>query len=217
MNLISSVSTHRMVGVLLWIFRGFALLFMLAVAFTFVIMLMSAFGKELLSPYIPEMTAYFSLAENVGEVRWLNGGQEIDFLMTAGVGRVKLEDIPSGFLAVNSLFRILSYGCILFSIILTVRILRSVKSKEFLLKENALRLRWIAILGIATFLLDKFLSIYESSYVAERVGIMGIDFTGYNGFVFANFEWILSNLFLLVIAEVFRIGAELKEEQDLTI
>jgi hypothetical protein len=84
--------------------------------------------------------------------------------------------------------------------------------------ENVVRLRWIALLNIGAFLSTRFSSIFTSNYLASKIQLVGIHFENLNlQMIFGNADIIIFNLFLLIIAEVFRVGAAMKNEQDLTI
>lgn len=157
----------------------------------------------------------FSLAE---EGIWNNTttNESSKFYMQA-MGMVRAQDLPKGFLILYSMVTLLATVCILFSMRQVLLILESAKTGAFLVVENALRLRWIALLGIATFLLERIGVLISASYFSDKLQVSGLEFSSVNFFSFFYFETIFYALFLLVIAEVFRIGAQLKEEADLTI
>jgi hypothetical protein len=163
-----------------------------------------------------DFTVFFSLNEELGITAWDTDGNS-NFAINYAMGSVKLSYVPNGFIALFCLMAFLLFILGIFSIRLIIRILKTVKDKSFLLIENALRLRWIALLGIAIFIVDKTFSFVIANYLSTHIEYSGIKFTGINPYFILNFETVLNSLFLLVIAEVFRIGAKLKEEQDLTI
>ncbi len=61
-------------------------------------------------------------------------------------------------------------------------------------------------------------SIFTSNYLGSRMELVGIEFENINlHMLFGNADIVIFNLFLLIIAELFRVGVEMKNEQDLTI
>jgi len=163
-----------------------------------------------------DFTVFFSLNEELGVANWDVGGNT-NFSINYAMGSVKLSYAPNGFIA---LFCFMALSIFILSIFLTrlmIKILKTVKDKSFLLIENALRLRWIALLGIAILIVEKTFSFVIANYLSTHIEYSGVKFTGINPYFILNFDTVLNSLFLLVIAEVFRIGAKLKEEQDLTI
>lgn len=107
--------------------------------------------------------------------------------------------------------------CILFIIKLVCQILEAAKIGHFLVARNAVRMRNMALLFILAFLIEKMYFLISSSYLADKLIFPGVNFTKISFYTFAQWEYILFFLFLLVIAEAFRIGARLKNENDLTI
>ena len=97
------------------------------------------------------------------------------------------------------------------------KILKTVITKSFLLIENAVRLRWIALFGVAIFFIDKITGSISTAYLNNYIELPGVKFEIINMLTFINVESVFHSLFLLVIAEIFRLGAKLKEEHDLTI
>ncbi len=163
-----------------------------------------------------DFTVFFSLNEELGVANWGVGGNT-NFSINYAMGSIKLSNAPNGFIALYCLMALALFILSLFSIRLIIKILKTVKDKSFLLIENALRLRWIALLGIALFIVDKTFSYVIANYLSTHIEYSGIKFTGINLYFIMNFETVINSLLFLVIAEVFRIGAKLKEEQDLTI
>ena len=108
-------------------------------------------------------------------------------------------------------------GAVMFSIKFALQILNEVKSGAFLLVENTLRFRWIVLLNVFAFLVYKLSGIINSYYFSQRIaGEEGLSF-GINRLSFEGVGAIFWAIFLIIIAEVFRIGAAIKAENDLTI
>ena len=60
-------------------------------------------------------------------------------------------------------------------------------------------------------------SLKISSYLSEKLEYPGLEFASTNLFTFISFQSVFFFLFLWLIAEAFRIGSQLKMENDLTI
>jgi hypothetical protein len=159
---------------------------------------------------------YFSHKEELG-VSKIGDNESSVFSIDYALGNVKLSNIPYSFLTFYSFIAIVLSTLILLLIRLTLKILKTVRKQLFFIVENAIRLRWIALLTIAVFLTDRISAVITSSYLSNQIEFPGIEFTGFNLYTITGFEIIFNALFLLVIAEIFRIGAKLKEEHDLTI
>jgi len=180
-------------------------------------------GYSLLSIQNPEgfqppvnFQVFFSLEDDMGNTHW-NSEVNSSFSIAYAMGTAPLPHVPYGFMAIFCLMAIIMFVLMAISIRLTIRILKTIKDKSFLLLENAFRLRWIALLSIGILLVDKLSTILTSSYIKDHIEFAGIKFVTMNLYSLINIETIFNSLFLLVIAEVFRIGAKLKEEHDLTI
>jgi hypothetical protein len=158
----------------------------------------------------------FSFA-NEGSLSIPNEGLAAKFYMRGATGAIMSDDIPKGFLAIYSVIALLIKVLFLLSLRLTIRILDSVRLGKFLVTENAIRLRYIGLLGITFFVLDRLGTVVSASYFSDRLEFSGMVFTSFNLFSWVTLNSLFVSLFLLVIAEAFRIGARLKEENDLTI
>ena len=159
---------------------------------------------------------FFSITDEIGKANWNSDTPSI-FPIAYAMGTAQISHVPYGFMVIFCLMSIALFILISLSIRLTIQILKTIKQKSFLLLENASRMRWIARLGIVTLIIDKLSTIITSNYLKDQIEFSGIKFNTVNMYTFINSESIFSYLFLLVIAEVFRIGAKLQEEQNLTI
>jgi hypothetical protein len=163
-----------------------------------------------------DLGAYFALEEEIG-ISHFNDKVNSAFSIKYAMGSIELANVPYNFMVLFCFLALILFISILLSIRLTLKILKTIKDKSFLLMENAIRLRWIALLSIAILFTDKLIAVITSGYLSNHIEYPGVHFSTLNVYTFLNIETVFSSLFLLVIAEVFRIGAKLKEEQDLTI
>ena len=181
----------------------------------FVLFAIIAFFTE--SPSFPAgFTVMFSLDQD-GIVNIPNHMIETTFNIKNAMGIIGVDQLPKSFLLGYSSISMLAYFCILFSLRLTIKILEAAKLGDFLIIKNAIRLRWIALLGIGCIFFDRLAAILASSYLYDKLEYPGLEFTHINFFTFITLQSVFSFLFLWVIAEAFRIGSQLKQENDLTI
>jgi hypothetical protein len=80
--------------------------------------------------------------------------------------------------------------------------------------ENARRLRQIALLIILTSPINFARDAFENWYLQQNFILDG---SGIRSHLVIDVKTVFAGLILLIIAEIFRIGAQLKEEQDLTV
>lgn len=125
--------------------------------------------------------------------------------------------LPLKFFYIQSIETVLTYACGLLMIFLIIKMLKSAKDGSFLVAKNAIRLRYIALLNIALLAIDQ-ISIYISmSYFSDKLEFPGLEFTNEVLRAFNGWKYIFLYLFLIIIAEAFRLGGQLKKENDLTI
>ncbi|MBM1106410.1 DUF2975 domain-containing protein [Aurantibacter crassamenti] len=139
------------------------------------------------------------------------------FVIKDAMGIMSSDTLPKSFIALHGLFTLSINICILFSIRQIVHILESAKTGNFLVVKNAIRLRWIAILGLIILFFDRLSTLSSATYFSSKLEYSGLEFNAFNVFSLMEFDTLFIYLFLLVIAEAFRLGAQLKEENDLTI
>lgn len=208
----------RLVNILLIIFRGLYFLTVLSLAFIALFAFLAILvGKHPIDSMSFNFPVFFSMIENSGEAIW-NDQTITPFKINQTLGIISLSNIPSFLLIVYSLLTMLAVVFGLQAIRLSIQILESVKFKKFFLSENAVRLKWIALLNIGAFLSTRLNYIFTSNYLANKIELTGIYFENLTlNMIFANTDIVIFNLFLLIIAQVFKVGAEMKNEQDLTI
>ena len=78
-------------------------------------------------------------------------------------------------------------------------------------------IRWITLIGV--FFLVMTLSIDIAKYFEHQYVLQFLEGTSVevDGRFYINFVRILSGLLILFVAELFKIGSDIQEEQDLTI
>lgn len=143
--------------------------------------------------------------------------QVTKFNMYTGEGVVLTRGLPARVFYLSFSGILLYYSCILFMIHLICKMLINAREGTFLIHENAIRLRHIALLNIAVLLISILFNTISSSYLSDKLEFSGLEFSSLNSYSFDNWKYIFLYLFLLIIAEAFHLGDQLKQENDLTI
>ncbi|WP_273566134.1 DUF2975 domain-containing protein [Maribacter halichondriae] len=154
---------------------------------------------------------------NSGILRLPHTDYEYMFNIPEATGTFQAFGLPLKIFYIQSIGILLYYACILLIIYLIIKMLKNAQDGTFLVQKNAIRLRYIALLLIVTLLRDKVTIIASSIYLREKIELSGLEFYDFTSYTFDNWKHIFLYLFLLIIAEAFRLGAQLKEENDLTI
>lgn len=168
------------------------------------------------STFAIDLPTRFSLSGE-GDFLISNDSENLKFEIPYAEGIIHSETLPKSIVIISIVSSILLTLCVLFVVKIICQILESAKSSFFLVQENALRLRRIALLGLLIFVIKKIFTLVPVIYLSDKLAFSGVDFHGINFWSFSNFDYLFGSLFLLVIAEAFRIGAHLKQENDLTI
>ena len=121
---------------------------------------------------------------------------------------------PTGLLIPVKLMRFGMFGVMIWVLFLLRQIVRSVGRGHPFDPENGKRLRWIGVSILAVTLFDFFHDILLNIFITPR---LSFDTILPQSSVSFNVEDILSAMVIIVIGEAFRIGAEMKKEQDLMI
>lgn len=206
-----------LINFLLIAFRGIFFLGALVLIIGSLISVVSLFTNATASP-ITNLPISFSLTGH-GSILTSNTDMAT-FAMPYAKGYIITEDLPKTAFILSFIGSLLPMLCTLFIIKYICRILESAKTGQFLIDENAIRLRWIALLSIVVCVIESLRILFSSLYLSDKLEFSGIQFfdSPFRSILFLiRWEYILASLFLLVIAEAFRIGAQLKQENDLTI
>jgi len=128
---------------------------------------------------------------------------------------VFLSTVPFKFWIFNVISIYVMYAltlCILYHL---RNFFQTLKEDNPFTRKNGTRLRAIGItIIIASVFWKKIYSLLLISMVSGKISIEGIEISSHSNF---DFQVILLGLIILVISEVFRLGSEMKEEQELTI
>ncbi|WP_149275029.1 DUF2975 domain-containing protein [Pareuzebyella sediminis] len=209
-----STPTSPLINFLLVAFRGLFLLVTIALIIYIAIGIIQLFSKEPTNYANLPVTFTFSETGN-----FVNNGDTTStrFTLYNGKGFINSTSFSLTSVILSKLVTVAVSLCILFIIKLVCQILEAAKTGRFLVARNAVRMRNMALLFILAFMVEKIYFLISASYLADKLVFPGVHFTKISFYTFAQWEYILFFLFLLVIAEAFRIGAQLKNENDLTI
>jgi hypothetical protein len=177
----------------------------------------AAFIASTIQPERAQQVLTFPIHFELTETGVLHVSETVDREVTIrrAEGRLKFQDrIPFGLRAYN-------YGAYLAAILLTLfilymlrRMLSSLRGGSPFIRVNGKRLRWIGAAVIGLGLAKAAFTIPANLFLTARLDIPGIHpkyLVGIDG------EYILIGLLILVLAEIFRVGAEMREEQELTV
>ena len=140
-----------------------------------------------------------------------------------GIERAELRDLRGSLrfpiqrgrlFLVNAGLLILGIGVLLWLTTELQRILRTVRDGKPFAASNATRVRRIAWILIVSEFVRAMIVYLENSYAATHFTAEGLRFTARPDFSVAA---IVEGLIILVIAEVFRAGTRLDEDQSLTV
>lgn len=112
----------------------------------------------------------------------------------------------------SMLYMALRLGMFLYSLYLVREVIRSAKNPFTL--RNVKRLKIIGILLILGSFIEQVESLVAKWFVQRNYEMVGLRFYSENDF---NLSLIIAGLFMIVIAQVFKYGIQMKEEQELTI
>jgi hypothetical protein len=139
------------------------------------------------------------------------------FQIPEATGTFLAFGLPLKFFYIDSIGTILNYVCILLVIYLIIKMLKSAQAGTFLNSKNAIRLRYIALLNIVRLVYNKIFLYSSSTYLIDKIKHPDIEFHALGWNTLSGWQFIFVYLFLLIIAEAFRLGAQVKHEHDLTI
>ncbi len=121
---------------------------------------------------------------------------------------------PTGLLIPVKLMRFAMIGVLIFVLYTLRKIVRTVGDGHPFDPENGKRLRTIGLSIIAVTLFNFLHALLLNLFITPRLAFDSIDPQSTVSF---SFEDLLSAMVIIVIGEAFRIGAEMKKEQDLMI
>lgn len=154
---------------------------------------------------------------NSGILRLPHTDYEYMFHIPEATGTFQAFGLPLKIFYMFSIGGLVYYACALLITYLIIKMLKDAQDGTFLVIKNAIRLRYIALLLIVALARDKIIIMVSSAYFRDKIEYPGLEFSDINPYTFSSWKYIFIFLFLLIIAEAFRLGAQLKEENDLTI
>ena len=129
-------------------------------------------------------------------------------------GTVRFPTRRSPFIFGSMLLIAVLSACFLWFLTQLRHIFRSLSRGEVFIVENARRLRWVGGMVIVSEMVRSAFVLYASYYASANFSASGLRFE-----VVAELDGtaILAGLAIIVIAEVFREGTRLQEDQSLTV
>ena len=178
-------------------------------------------GKMLLGPvlgiteYTSGLITPIEFSVNEQGTATFDSDQTVPAQINNAKGYFRIErPIPTTLIGVFFLINLVVSGLILWVIYVLWKIVQSVKQKNPFIVLNGRRLRIIAFSMIGIELSQGLANLIKMLYLAPRLQFETIIIQSK---IYVSFHVIVAGLVILVIAEAFRIGVEMKEEQELTV
>jgi len=214
MKAVNKLHNGVLINFLLIVFQAGLFLSVFGLFFNVLLGVLELYTGDSTSPM--DFPVMFSM-NHAGVINLIDHPGVVNFGMESGIGTIAAENLPKGFVSLYGIIYILGLSCFLLILKLTIDILKAVKKGGFLIIENAIRLRKIALLGIVMYFFESLATFVASNYLSDKLQFEGLEFTSFNSYLFFDIQTVIYSLFLLVISEAFRMGALLKQEVDLTI
>lgn len=203
---------HLFVKITDWLITAITVLLALYISYRFLMLLAGpVFGitdqtTKLLYP------VHFNVEEEGVAVF---SGRELPVKITKAKALALIESpLPEWLLIPVKLIRFSIFGFVIWLLLLLRKLVRSVEKSDPFNIKNGNRLLWIglSILIIAVF--DFFHDILLNIFITPR---LSFDSIVPESSIHFNLSLLLVAMVIIVIGEAFRIGAEMKEEQELTV
>lgn len=178
-------------------------------------------GKMLLGPvlgiteYTSGLITPIEFSVNEEGTAAFDSDQTVPVQINNAKGYFRIDrPIPTTLIVVFFLMNLVVSGLILWVIYVLWKIVQSVQQKNPFIVLNGRRLRIIAFSMIGIELSQGLANLIKMLYLAPRLQFETIIIQSK---IHVSFHVIVAGLVILVIAEAFRIGVEMKEEQELTV
>ena len=178
-------------------------------------------GKMLLGPvlgiteYTSGLITPIEFSVNEQGTATFDSDQTVPVQINNAKGYFRIDrPIPTTLIVVFFIMNLVVSGLILWVIYVLWKIVQSVKQKNPFIVLNGRRLRIIAFSMIGFELSQGLANLIKMLYLAPRLQFETIIIQSK---IHVSFHVIVAGLVILVIAEAFRIGVEMKEEQELTV
>ncbi len=142
-------------------------------------------------------------------------GRELPVKITKAKALVLIESpMPEWLLIPVKLIRFSIFGFIIWILLLLRQLIRSVGKGDPFNIKNGNRLLWIGLSVLIIGVFDFFHDILLNIFITPK---LSFDSIIPESSIHFNLSLLLVAMVIIVIGEAFRIGAEMKEEQDLTV
>ena len=142
-------------------------------------------------------------------------GRELPVKITKAQALALIESpIPEWLLIPVKLIRFSIFGFIIWILLLLRQLIRSVGKGDPFNIKNGNRLLWIGLSVLIIGVFDFFHDILLNIFITPK---LSFDSIIPESSIHFNLSLLLVAMVIIVIGEAFRIGAEMKEEQDLTV
>jgi len=150
----------------------------------------------------------------IGKIVIDNSSYEV--LVSIAEAMVLVKNPPFNILLFNILLYLISTGGFLYIINLLRKVLKNISDGKQFNNQNSIYIRNIGLIVIVSSIIETILKYSISVYFSANITFENISITSYIGS-----QSVLGVFFLgfviLVISKIFKLGTEIKSEQDLTI
>ena len=203
---------HLFVKITDWLITAITALLSLYIAYRFLMLLAGpVFGitdqtTKLLYP------VHFNVEEEGVAVF---SGRELPVKITKAKALALIESpLPEWLLIPVKLIRFSIFGFVIWLLLLLRKLVRSVEKSDPFNIKNGNRLLWIGLSILIIAIFDFFHDILLNIFITPR---LSFDSIVPESSIHFNLSLLLVAMVIIVIGEAFRIGAEMKEEQELTV
>ena len=203
---------HLFVKITDWLITAITVLLVLYIAYRFLMLLVGpVFG-------ITDQTTklFYPVHFNVEEEGMAEfSGRELPVKITKAKALALIESpMPEWLLIPVKLIRFSIFGFIIWILLLLRQLVRSVGKGDPFNIKNGNRLLWIGLSVLIIGVFDFFHDILLNIFITPK---LSFDSIIPESSIHFNLSLLLVAMVIIVIGEAFRIGAEMKEEQDLTV
>jgi hypothetical protein len=208
------MKNKRILNVFLWLAKVIRILVLIAAGIVVILTIVSLVNPKYEHTLTNGSFVFFPESKVTG--KYILQGEVQDFQIDGIIAKSSFNPgrIVTCLFAVNQL---ITLAITFYILIQLIAVLNNLLQNKIFQRENALKLRRIALAMIAGWATMIILSILLTYLFHDTISLADYQFKFYHAGDNKFTSSIFSGLIILFIAEVFRIGTELKEESDLTI
>jgi hypothetical protein len=209
------MKNKSILNVFLWLAKLTRVLITIAALVVIIMTIVSLVNPKFKHNLTPGYFLFSPVSEVTG--KYLLQGNPQDFIVDSIIVNKSSFNPGRSVTCIFALNLLLTLAITIFILNEMIALLNNLLQNKIFQRENALKLRRIALAMIAGWAIMVILSILLTYLFQDSISLADYQFKFYHAGDNKFTSSIFSGLIILFIAEVFRIGTELKEENDLTI